>query len=86
MGSRPRSQLDRLRPDVSQRVSDQQSNQKEAQLFIVGDAVYVWNLGSAPRWLAQWQCKEADRAFVLPGGAPGWPHLSETCASPHLAL
>ena len=59
MGRRPRSQLDILRPNSSDRVLTKQEKQKEGhdrgtvqRSFIVGDAVWVRNFSQGPCWLA----------------------------------
>ena len=60
MGYRPRSLLDNLRPDISQRVEHKQAMQKQShdsskplRTFSVGDKVFVQNFsGTLPKWLS----------------------------------
>ena len=58
MNRRPRSRLDLLHPDVSNRVHDRQATQKanhdchsRQRKFIVEESVYVKNMGTGPPWL-----------------------------------
>ena len=60
MGYRPRSLLDNLRPDISQRVEHKQAMQKQShdsskplRTFSVGDKVFVQHFtGTLPKWLS----------------------------------
>ena len=59
MGRRPRSHLDLLRPNVTDRVSNKQERQKEGhdhgtviRSYPVGEAVWVRNFSQGPTWLA----------------------------------
>ena len=58
MNRRPRSRLDLLHPDVSNRVRDRQANQKanhdchsRQRKFVVEGNVFVRNMGTGPPWL-----------------------------------
>ena len=60
MGRRPRSHLDLLRPNVTDRVSNKQERQKEGhdhgtvvRSYLVGEAVWVRNYAQGPTWLAE---------------------------------
>ena len=60
MGRRPRSLLDNLHPDLSQRVEHRQAKQKQShdtskplRNFVVGDTVFAENFtGTLPKWLS----------------------------------
>ena len=59
MGRRPRSYLDILKPNISDRVSINQERQKEGhdrgtvhRSYAVGDAVWVRSFSQGPTWIA----------------------------------
>ena len=60
MGKTPRSHLDQLRPNVTDRVSNKQERQKEGydhgtvvRSYMIVEAVWIHNFTQGPTWLAE---------------------------------
>ena len=81
LGRQPQSCLDRLHPDIKNRVQENQARQKyghdrhsRARVFQAGEQVYVQST-----YLVTWKHSGPNWTSILPCTAAGWSYPETTC-------